>query len=91
MIATRGKALGRGTGFGVGNDGDAQFTLSKAHEHAVCYGICADASNCMKSSNPHSGIYEADTSRTLDNNCGNPACNKGGIAVCQKLTESASK
>lgn len=35
----------------------------------------------MKSSNPNSGIYEADTSRTLDNNCGNPACNQGGMAV----------
>lgn len=82
MIATRGKALGRGTGFGVGDDGDAQFTLSTVHEHAVCYGICSDKSNSMLSGNTHSGIYEADTSRTLDNNCGNPACNQGGIAVC---------
>ena len=45
------------------------------------YGICSYASNSMKSSNPHSGIYEADTSRTLDLNGGNPACNQGGIAV----------
>jgi DNA (cytosine-5)-methyltransferase 1 len=35
----------------------------------------------MKDSNPHSGIYEADTSRTLDLNGGSPACNQGGIAV----------
>ena len=35
----------------------------------------------MKSSNPHSGIYEADTSRTLDGNGGNPSCNQGGMAV----------
>ena len=35
----------------------------------------------MMSGNPHSGIYEADTSRTLDLNGGNPACNQGGIAV----------
>lgn len=84
MIATRGKALGRGTGFGVGDDGEAQFTLSTAHEHAVCYGICSDKSNSMLSGNPHSGIYEADTSRTLDNNCGNPACNHGGIAVVER-------
>lgn len=35
----------------------------------------------MKSSNPHSGVYAADTSRTLDLNGGNPACNQGGIAV----------
>ena len=49
--------------------------------NAVCYGISAYESNAMKSSNPHSGVYEADTSRTLDLNGGNPACNQGGIAV----------
>lgn len=45
------------------------------------YGISSYASNSMLSDNPHSGIYEADTSRTLDMNCGNPACNQGGIVV----------
>jgi len=35
----------------------------------------------MKSSNPHSGIYEADTARTLDGQGGSPACNQGGMAV----------
>ena len=50
---------------------------------AICYGISAYESNAMKSSNPHSGIYEADTSRTLDLNGGNPACNQGGIAVVE--------
>ena len=35
----------------------------------------------MKSSNPESGIYEAETARTLDNNGGNPACNQGGMLV----------
>lgn len=50
----------------------------------AAYGICSYASNSMKSSNPHSGIYEADTSRTLDLNGGNPACNQGGIAVVQQ-------
>ena len=45
------------------------------------FGICSKDSNAMKSSNPHSGIYEADTSRTLDGNGGNPSCNQGGIAV----------
>ena len=76
MVASRGNEESRTT-FGVGDDGEAQFTLSAAHEHAVCYGICSDKSNSMLSGNPHSGIYEADTSRTLDNNCGNPACNQG--------------
>ena len=36
MLATRDKALGRGTGLGVGKSGDAQFTISAAHSHAVC-------------------------------------------------------
>lgn len=35
----------------------------------------------MKSSNPHSGFYEADTARCLDGNGGNPTCNQGGMAV----------
>ena len=38
------------------------------------YGISAYESNAMKSQNPNSGIYKADTTRTLDNNGGNPAC-----------------
>ena len=45
------------------------------------YGISSHDSNAMKSANPHSGIYEAETSRTLDANGGNPGCNQGGIAV----------
>lgn len=47
------------------------------------YSICSKDSNSMKSDNPHSGIYEADTSRTLDANGGNPACNQGGIVVVE--------
>jgi DNA (cytosine-5)-methyltransferase 1 len=39
----------------------------------------------MKSSNPHSGIYEAETARTLDGNGGSPACNQGGVAVVQSM------
>lgn len=35
----------------------------------------------MKSDNPHSGIYKADTSRSLDLNGGNPSCNQGGMLV----------
>ena len=48
---------------------------------AVVYGISAYDSNAMKSSNPNSGIYEAETARTLDLNGGSPACNQGGMAV----------
>lgn len=37
MIATRHRQLGRGTGFGVGEAGDPQFTITAGHEHAVAY------------------------------------------------------
>lgn len=60
-------------------------TLGTGNDQTIfqgaAYGICSYASNSMKSSNPHSGVYVADTSRTLDLNGGNPACNQGGIAV----------
>ena len=45
------------------------------------YGICSKDSNAMKSDNPNSGFYKAETSRTLDKSGGNPTCNQGGIAV----------
>ena len=36
QIATRHKALGEGTGLGVGHDGDPAYTLQENHSHAVC-------------------------------------------------------
>ena len=62
---------------GQGTAGDA----ASCPGNAVAFGISAYESNSMKSDNPHSGCYIADTSRTLDNNGGNPACNQGGIAI----------
>lgn len=60
-------------------------TLSCNNDQALfvpkAYGICSKDSNSMKSDNPNSGFYEADTSRCLDANGGNPSCNQGGIAV----------
>ena len=47
------------------------------------YGICAKHSNSMMSDNPESGFYEAETSRCLDANGGNPSCNQGGMAVIE--------
>ena len=49
------------------------------------YGICSKASHSMLSDNPYSGFYEAETSRTLDGNGGNPTCAQGGVAICQPV------
>lgn len=54
------------------------------------FGICSNDSNAMKSDNPHSGIYEAETARTLDGNGGNPSCNQGGIAVVESYAIQGS-
>lgn len=42
MLANRHKQLGRGTGFGIGEPGDKQFTISTAHCHAVCIPVLDD-------------------------------------------------
>jgi len=42
------------------------------------YGICSEGSNAMKSPNPHSGIYEETTSRTVDTGGG---CRGNGAQV----------
>lgn len=74
-----------GGGKGALIQDDKSATLGCNNDQTVfvptAYGICSDKSNSMQSSNPHSGIYEADTSRTIDANGGNPGCNQGGIAV----------
>lgn len=66
--------------------GDPCHTLSIDSRNLLCkktcFGITSVNSNSMKSDNPNSGFYEAETSRTLDANGGNPTCNQGGIAVC---------
>ena len=70
-------------------DGEVANTLntfdigeSRCNELVVqAFGICSKESNAMKSGNPHSGFYEAQTARTLDCNCNNPSSNQGGIAV----------
>ena len=63
-------------------------TLGTGNDQTIfqgaAYGICSYASNSMRSLNPHSGVYKAETSRTLDLNGGNPACNQDGIAVVQR-------
>ena len=59
----------------------ALSTLNNQSVFSTAYGICSYESNSMKSPNPHSGIYKADTARTLDLNGGSPACNQGVAVV----------
>ena len=64
---------------------DKSATLATNNDQTLfvptVFGICAKDSNAMKSANPNSGFYEAETTRTLDANGGNPVCNQGGMAV----------
>ena len=72
---------GGGKGALVQTDKSATLSCNNDQTLFVPFGICSDGSNSMKSDNPHSGIYHAETARTLDGNGGNPSCNQGGIAV----------
>ena len=47
------------------------------------FGICSKDSNAMKSANPKSGFYEAETSRTIDTSCQSPCRNQGGMVVIE--------
>lgn len=53
------------------------------------FGVCSKHSNAMMSDNPHSGFYEATTSRTLDQSGGNSVTsNQGGICVVAPVPET---
>jgi DNA (cytosine-5)-methyltransferase 1 len=47
----------------------------------IAYGICAEHANSMNSSNPHSGVYECDTAKTVTTVTQTPS-NQGGLVVC---------
>ena len=76
-----------GGGKGALIQDDLSATLSTNNDQTLfqprAFGVCSKNSNAMKSENPNSGFYEADTSRCLDANGGNPTCNQGGIAVIE--------
>lgn len=76
-----------GGGKGALIQDDLSATLGTNNDQTLfqprAFGVCAKNSNSMKSNNPNSGFYEAETSRTLDANGGNPTCNQGGIAVIE--------
>ena len=77
-FCTEHSAKARGIGYEEGASPTLRAGVVPA---AIVYGISSYDSNSMKSDNPHSGIYEAETARTLDLNGGNPACNQGGMVV----------
>ncbi len=53
------------------------------------FGVCSKHSNAIMSDNPHSGFYEATTSRTLDQSGGNSVTsNQGGICVVSPAPEA---
>ena len=54
------------------------------------YGISAFESNAMKSANPHSGVYEAETARTIDTSGSSPACHQGGVAIVESYALQGS-
>ena len=74
-----------GGGKGALIQDDLSATIATHNDQTLfqpkAYGICSKASHAMLSDNPHSGFYEAETTRTLDCNGGNPSCNQGGMAV----------
>ena len=55
------------------------------------YGIGCYNSKGMLSDNPKAGFYETETSRTLDLNGGNPACNQGGIVIAIPIQEPGKR
>lgn len=65
----------------------ASAGLGGTWKSVVAYGISSYESNAMKSSNPHAGIYETNTARTIDVNGGNPACNQGGVVIVYSVDE----
>lgn len=72
---------GGGKGAQVQVEKSATLGCNNDQTVLVPYGICSKASHAMLSENPHTGFYEADTARTLDQNGGRPDCSQGGIAV----------
>ena len=74
----------------IGFQEETAPTLLAGQQSAVmkAYVIGAYHSGGMLSDNPKSGFYEADTSRTLDLNGGNPCCNQGGVAVVEGADET---
>lgn len=62
-----------------GTAGDTQKSVDRTEQG---FNIGSYHSNAWKSSNPNSGVYATEQSKTLDAlNCGKPDCNQGGTAI----------
>ena len=85
---------GEKAGFNFAVDEEVSPTLQArgpgavAKPEQVAFGISSDKSHAMLSDNPHAGIYEAKTSRTLDAQCNHPGCNQGGVCVVAPAPET---
>lgn len=96
QIATRHKSLGERTGLGVGQAGDAAYTLQEGHEHGVCCPDIAKAYTLKIRSGCDGGgkgaLVQTEKSATLSTlqdqtlfvaEPPDPAKNQGGIAIVE--------
>lgn len=81
QIATRDKKLGRGTGLGVGADGDPAFTLLANHPHMVAAGSGSDPI-AMGDLNAHTAI-----SRNI---CPTLKCGVDGAMVASEIGKAST-
>jgi DNA (cytosine-5)-methyltransferase 1 len=65
---------------------DGFNTVIEQVAQPIAYSFDSLASNSMKSSNPHSGCREVETSKTIDTTTPEPSKNQGGIAIAQPIT-----
>lgn len=80
MVATRCKALGRGTGFGVGEPGDQANTISSAHSHGVFVSE-EQAPICMATQQGGAGVRSDDRAPTLTASAGMSGNNQPVICI----------
>ena len=59
------------------------LALEKEPTERTPFGIGSYSSEAWKSENPRAGIYEAETSRTLDQSGGSPVPQQGGMAIVE--------
>ena len=64
---------------------DGFNTVIEQVAQPIAYSFDSLASNSMKSSNPHSGCREVETSKTIDTTTPEPSKNQGGIAIVQPV------